>query len=243
MQIRLAIAAGLLCVVAGFAQNDPGGSPTTPVAPVTPVEDKRIFGVVPNNRTTESSIPFTPITSAYKMTIAAKDSFDWPVYVTAAAFAGLYQLDDQNPNYGQGVKGYAKRLGASLADQTMGNMMTEGVMPSLLHEDPRYFRLGAGKGSGWYRAAYAVSKIFVTKTDAGTNRFNFSEWLGNATAVAISNAYYSESRNVPDNVEKLVVQCATDAFSNVLKEFWPDVKRKFFQKHKAEVPATTTSLR
>src|ERR1051325_6701892 len=115
----------------------------TEAYPATP-EDKRVFGVIPNNRTTEASLPFVPITAKRKMTIAYKDSFDWPVYPTAAAFAALYQLEDQNPSFGQGMSGYAKRFATSYGDQMVGNMMTEGIVPSLLHEDPRYFRLGEG---------------------------------------------------------------------------------------------------
>ena len=71
----------------------------------------------------------------------------------------------------------------------------------------------------------------ISRTDSGHNSFNVSEWGGNAMAVAISNAYYPDTRNVSDNVQRLVIACATDAFSNVLKEFWPDVKRRLFQKN------------
>jgi hypothetical protein len=66
--------------------------------------------------------------------------------------------------------------------------------------------------------------------DSGRKTFNFSEWGGNAIAVAVSNAYYPDTRNVGDNVQKLLLQCGTDAFSNILKEFWPDVKRHFQRK-------------
>jgi hypothetical protein len=202
----------------------------TQAPPVQAPEDKRVFGVLPNNRTTEASIPFAPITQKQKLTIAFKDSFDWPVYPTAGLFAALYQLDNQNPSFGQGMEGYAKRLATAYADQLSGNMLTEGFIPALTHEDPRYFRLGVGTKKG--RTWYALTRIFVTKTDSGHSTFNFAEWGGNAAAVALSNVYYPDTRNVNDNVEKLMIQCATDAFSNVLKEFWPDVKRKFFTKNK-----------
>jgi hypothetical protein len=194
------------------------------VAPAQAPEDKRIFGVLPNNRTTEASLPFHSITAKQKMTIAFKDSFDWPVYPTAAAFAALYQLEDQNHSFGQGMQGYAKRFGTAYGDQMIGNMMTEGVVPSLLHEDPRYFRLG--EGSKKSRLWYSVSRIFVTRTDSGRSTFNFAEWGGNAATVAISNAYYPDTRNANDAVQKLMIQSATDTFSNVLKEFWPDIKKK-----------------
>jgi hypothetical protein len=215
------------------AQNTPESVPLVQPAPSAPLqapEDKRVFGVLPNNRTTEASIPFAPITAKQKLTIAFKDSFDWPVYPTAGLFAALYQLENQNPSFGQGMEGYAKRLVTAYADQLSGNMLTEGFIPALTHEDPRYFRLGVGtiKGRTWY----ALTRIFVTRTDSGRSTFNLAEWGGNAAAVALSNAYYPDTRNVNDNVQKLMIQCGTDAFSNVLKEFWPDVKRKFFTKNK-----------
>jgi len=194
-----------------------------------PREDKRVFGVIPNNRTADGSLPFTPIPTHRKMTIAFKDSFDWPLYFTAASFAALYQLDNQNPSYGQGIAGYAKRLSSAYGDQMIGNMMTEGVFPTLLHEDPRYFRVV--QGSGLSRLRKALMQIVVTRTDSGGRTFNFSEWGGNATAVAISNAYYPDTRDARDNIQKLLVACGTDAFSDVLKEFWPDVKRHFERRH------------
>jgi hypothetical protein len=200
-------------------------APQVQAPPVQAPEDKRIFGVLPNNRTTELSLPFAPITAKQKMTIAFKDSFDWPVYPTSAAFASLYQLENQNPSFGQGTAGYARRLATSYADQMIGNMMTEGVVPAVFHQDPRYFRKNDGTKKA--RAWYGVSSIFVARMDSGARTFNFSEWGGNAFAVAVSNAYYPDTRDARDNVEKLLIQCATDAFSNVLKEFWPDVKRKF----------------
>lgn len=194
-----------------------------------PAQDKRVFGVIPNNRTTEGSLPYKPISTKRKISIAFKDSFDWPVYPTSGLFASLYQLDGQNPSFGQGMAGYARRLGTAYGDQVIGNMMTEGFMPSLLHEDPRYFRVNDGSKKS--RLAKALLQILVTHTDSGGRTFNFSEWGGNAVAAAISNAYYPDSRSATENLEKLLISCGTDALSNVLKEFWPDVKRRFQRKH------------
>ena len=234
----------LLCLVvtsAAIAQQDTA-THTPETAVQAPAEDKRIFGVLPNNRTTEASIPFHAITAKQKMTIAFKDSFDLPVYPTAGLFAALYQIENQNPSFGQGMSGYAKRFASAYGDQMIGNMMTEGIIPSVFHQDPRYFRLG--QGSTKSRAWYALTRIFVARMDSGRNFFNFSEWGGNATAVAIANAYYPDTRNVNDNVQKLLIACSTDAFSNVLKEFWPDIKRRLFKKKHHEdsaAPALSTS--
>jgi hypothetical protein len=197
---------------------------TTQAAP-----DKRVFGVLPNYRTANASTVYTPITTKQKFTIGAKDSFDYPLFLLGAATAGLGQITNQNPSFGQGLAGYGHRLGTGYADQVIGNMLTESIYPSLLHEDPRYFRLGSG--AKWSRAWYAATRVFVTRTDSGGTRFNFSEVVGNATAVAIANSYYPDGRTAADNLERLGQQIAIDSFSQVLKEFWPDVKRRFFHKH------------
>ena len=207
----------------------PPAEVTQPVAPAAPiVEDKRAYGVLPNYRTAELSSPFSPLTAKQKITIAAKDSFDGAVYPTALVMSLIYQAEDANPSFGQGLKGYARRAGTAFGDQMIGNMMTEGFMPALLHEDPRYFRIG--EGSFGHRLWYAATRTVVTTTDSDRKMFNFAEWTGNSVAVGISNLYYQDGRTWQDNVERLLVQCGTDTLSNVLKEFWPDVKRHFAKK-------------
>jgi hypothetical protein len=91
--------------------------------PVALQQDKRMFGVLPNYRTVDGSLPFAPITARHKFYIAAKDSFDYPIYYLSGGFAGLYQLENQNPSFGQGLKGYGKRYATSYADQAMGNLL------------------------------------------------------------------------------------------------------------------------
>jgi hypothetical protein len=195
-------------------------------------QDKRIFGVLPNYRTADGTKPFQPITTKQKFTIAFKDTFDYPSYVLAAAFSGISQLDNSNPSFGQGLKGYARRYASAVADQDIGNFMTEAIYPSLLHEDPRYFR--KVNGSVMSRLGYAVTRVLVTRTDAGTWQFNFSEVLGNGTVGAIGNLYYPDARGFGHTMQRMGTQIGTDAISGVLKEFWPDVKRKLT--HKRETP-------
>ena len=218
----------------------PAGAANGAATPAEPQEDKRIFGVLPNNRTTEASIPFARISAKQKLTIAYKDSFDWPVYPTAGLFAALYQLENQNPSFGQGMAGYAKRFGSAYGDQMIGNMMTEGFIPALTHEDPRFFRLG--QGTKKHRMKVALMQIVVTRTDSGGRTFNLAEWGGNAAAAAISNAYYPDTRTAKDNTQKWLMAVGTDAFSNVLKEFWPDVKHWMQSKRHSSTPASAAGL-
>jgi hypothetical protein len=204
-----------------------------------PAPDKRIFGVLPNYRTANETAVYTPITTHQKFAIGFKDSFDYPLVGLAAILAGEGQLENSHPEFGQGWAGYGRRVGTAYADQAIGNMMTESIFPSMLHEDPRYFR--RGYGSFWSRTFYAATRVLVTRTDAGGTRFNFSEVLGNATGTAISNAYYPDTRNVADNVEKLGEQISIDAVSQVLKEFWPDIKHKLL--HGPDPRPTSADLR
>lgn len=192
-------------------------------------EDKRILGVLPNYRTAEMNAAAHPLTPKQKLRIAFKDSFDYPLIILASAYAGLYQLEDTHPQFGQGTAGYFRRLGTSYADQADGNMLTEGFLPVLLKEDPRYFRMA--EGSKTKRTLYALSRIVITHTDAGKTSFNWSEILGNGMAAGIGLAYYSDNRNVPDFMQNWGTELATDAASQVVKEFWPDIKRWYYLRH------------
>ena len=203
--------------------NDPNG------VPARPTQDKRILGVLPNYRTAEMFQATHPLTPKQKLTIALKDSFDYPLVGLAAAYAGLYQLENSHPEFGQGFKGYASRLGTSYADQVQGNMFTEGFLPVLFREDPRYFRMAEGPKKK--RAGYALTRIFVTRTDAGNKSFNFAEVVGNGMASGIGLSYYPDDRDVADYLQNFGVQLATDATSQVLKEFWPDIKRWWKTRH------------
>ena len=138
-------------------------------------QDNRAYGVLPNYRTAESSTPFSAITSKQKITIAWKDSMNGPSYVMGGLFSAISQVNNTNPSFGQGLKGYTHRYFTALADQDLGNMMTEGILPSLFRDDPRFFR--KGKGGGWARAGYAASRVLVTRSDKDTWRFNSSEVL------------------------------------------------------------------
>ena len=208
------------------AEADP--SAVAPVPNGQPPGGNRVFGVLPNYRTADASLEGTVLKPRQKLNIAAKDSFDYPLVALAGELAGLGQWINQDPGFGQGAKGYGHRLLTNYTDQSLGNMFTEGVFPVLLHEDPRYFRRASGPKL--HRVGYALTRVLVTHEDSGGERFNLSEWLGNASATVISNAYYPDNRNVLGNVEKLLEEVGTDAGSQVLKEFWPDIKRKWFSK-------------
>lgn len=186
------------------------------------------MGVLPNYRTADASQEGSILSVHQKLSIARKDTFDYPLIMVSGLFAGVSQASGQHPSFGGGAQGYARRFATNYGDQAMGNMFTEGFFPAALHQDPRYFR--RGHGTFGFRLGYALSRVILTRNDTGSVGFNYSEWLGNASAVAISNAYYPDTRNLRANSTKLVTQVSTDALSQVLKEFWPDIRRRMTRK-------------
>jgi len=205
---------------------------SAPAQPPEPVP-KRIFWIIPNHRSHPSLRESKPLTSREKFGIAARDSFDPGTFLLTGIFAGLGQWSNSTPSYGQGMAGYGRYYGSTYGDFMIGNFMTEGVYPSLLHQDPRYFRRGIG--STWSRLGYAMGQTLVTHADNRRTQFNYSEIVGNATAVAISNAYNPDNRTATDAVGKLGIQLGVDMAGNILKEFTPDLYRKFGSKKHATV--------
>ena len=210
-----------------FGQGAPASDPPEQ-------ESKRLFGIVPNFRTSPSLTDYKPLTPQEKFKIASQDAFDRGTVILAAAFAGVGQLSNSNPSFGQGGAGYGRYFGTAYGDYVIGDYMTEAIYPTLLHQDPRYFRRGTG--SGMSRLGYAAKQIFWTHKDSGGTQFNYSEVIGNATAVAISNSYYPDNRNASDAVSRLGTQLGVDMASNILKEFWPDISRKFSKKRRSTTP-------
>jgi hypothetical protein len=207
------------------ASND-DSKPSTSDQPT----NDRIFGVIPNYRTVEDPTQrIAPLSTKQKFKIAAGDSFDYYAYPIAALFAAVGQAQNSPKSWGQGWGAYGKRFAAQFVDQTDENMMTEAVVPWLVKQDPRYFRMG--QGSFWRRTGYAMSRIWVTRTDAGHKAFNFSEIAGAGIAATISNAYYpQDSRGVSQTFGRWGIFVGEDTVFNILKEFWPDMRQKILKR-------------
>ncbi|HEY2461711.1 MAG TPA: hypothetical protein VGI16_12945 [Candidatus Acidoferrum sp.] len=189
----------------------------------------RIFEVLPNFGTVENANSLPPISSGQKFRLATAGVFDYAAFPFNGALAAIAQAKNDPASYGQGWGAYGKRYGVSFADNSIGTYMTTAIFPSLLHEDPRYYQLG--KGGFTKRAYHAVNRLFVTRTDSGKERFNYSETIGNAAAAAISNIYHpDEDRTASRNISTLGFLILYDGASNELKEFWPDIRRKLFHK-------------
>jgi hypothetical protein len=105
--------------------------------------------------------------------------------------------------------------------------MTEFVLPVTTKEDPRYYTLG--RGGILKRSGYSISRLFITRTDSGGASPNLSEIVGNGAAAGISGLYYpSQERTWTKTGQRWVTQIGLDGFSDLVKEFWPDVNSRLF---------------
>ena len=192
----------------------------------------RLFFALPNFLTLENAGQVPPLSVGQKFKVVARGSFDPVAFVWYGALSGISQAENSEPGYGQGAEGYGKRYGAAFADGTIENFMTGAIFPSLLHQDPRFFQ--ESNGGFAHRAGYAVSRIFITRSDSGTHQFNFSEVVGSALSAAISTYSYHPhaDRTVANTASVWGSLVGYDTITFVVKEFWPDIRRKLHKDKK-----------
>jgi hypothetical protein len=209
-----------------------GSTPTSALKKDDPQakQPKRILGIIPNYRSVSADTQLPPLGVKDKFWLATQDSFDYSSFIVAGALAGISQAKNSTPQFRQGAAGYGRYYWHSFADQAVGNFMTEAIVPSVTHEDPRYYTLGHG---GFFkRTGYAVSRLLITRTDSGGRTFNFSEIIGNGAGAGISNLYYpGPERTWTKTGQKWLTQIGLDGLFNVLKEYWPDIDRAIFRGH------------
>jgi hypothetical protein len=187
---------------------------------------QRVFGVFPNFYVVYERHP-KPLTPKLKFKLAFRTTIDPVTIGGVALLAGIEQASNY-PDYGQGALGYAKRLGASSADGFTDIMFGGAILPSLLHQDPRYFYQGTGTTKS--RLLHALSFPIIARGDNGKLQPNFSSIGGDVASSAISYAYYPKANLTSGLIPRNVALSASErALSGILQEF---VLPKFTHKGK-----------
>ncbi len=232
------------------AGKDKADPQTSGQGKVAGTSNDRLFYTLPNFLTLEGRKQLPPMSPGDKFKAVALGTFDFVEYPWWGVLAAISQADDGDPAFGQGWEAYAKRYGTTAGDSMVENFMVGAVFPSILRQDPRYYQ--SGQGSFFRRTGYSVSRIIVTLSDSGRTQFNYSEIFGAATAAAISTySYHPRSAYIstPSNPHQFVAsertfsnmastwetQVGLDTVTVVVKEFWPDIRRKISKKHKADI--------
>lgn len=223
---------------ADSAGASPASSDSSPVLPspmpvAEPFNEERILGVIPDYQTvteTQRTGTVAPLTPKQKWTLALKETIDPFNIVNAVVGAGFSQIGNQTPKYGEGGPAFGERFGAAFADFGTQNFFSAGVLATLLHQDPRYFRKGSeARIPG--RVLYSISRLLVCRQDSGRSAFNASGIFGMSLGIAASNLYYPAAsvrgRVMAGRVESSLFGGVT---GNLMSEFWPDIQRKLFHK-------------
>jgi hypothetical protein len=183
-------------------------------------EKQRVVGVLPQFN----------ISAAQKMKLAFRSSIDPVAFGVAFVAAGYHEAMDDDTGFGWGIEGYGKRAGAAYLDSFDGNIIGNGILPSILHQDPRYFRLGHGTIT--HRLLYSLATNVVCKHD-NTHRWepNYSNVGGNLISGAISNLYYpSGESGIGQTFTNGFIVTAEGGIGSIFDEFWPDVSRKLLHR-------------
>jgi hypothetical protein len=150
--------------------------------------------------------------------VFAGETFDPSLVVIAATVAGIQQAGDLAPNYGQGGGPFAQRFGAATASFAVASLYSQAVLPTLFHQDPRYFRKGSGSFGS--RAWYAITRTLVTRQDSGHSNFNYSHVGGLAAMTATTNLYYPPvNRTATENAQRFGIAVGIATLLNVVREF------------------------
>ncbi len=198
-------------------------------------QPKRILGLMPNYRAVSAGAIPPPPTPKEAFKIATQNSFDYSSFLFVGITSLMAMGSDAHPRLGQGMAGYGRYYWRGFLDKADGNYMVIFALPTIFHEDERYYAMG--KGGVWKRALYAASRVLITPDYHGHNTFNASEVFGRGIAQGISASYYpSQDRTAGALAVKYGYAIGRDAMTNVFREFWPDIAAHLLHHHSSSGP-------
>ena len=229
-------------LAAGDGQSSPAASPagaqgpsqsqtqSQNAVPLSKQQPKRILGIMPNYRAVSAGAIPPPPTPKQAFKIATLNSFDYSSFVFVGVTSAMAEWSDAHPKLGDGFKGYGRYYWRGYLDKTDGNYLVIFALPTVFHQDERYY--AKGEGHFLTRAIYAASRVLITPNYHGHNSFNASELFGRGIAQGISATYYPTSdRTIGALATKYGYAISRDALTNVFREFWPDIAIHVLHRH------------
>jgi hypothetical protein len=216
-----------------LCQQEPAPAPDQPAPATPPVskqQPKRILGIMPNYRAVSAGAIPPPPTPKEAFKIATHNSFDYSAFVFVGITSALAWSSDAHPKLRSGIAGYGRYYWRGFLDKTDGNYLVVFALPTVFHQDERYYAKGSGSILG--RGIYAASRVLITPSYHGHPSFNASELFGRAMAQGISTAYYpSSDRTAGALAVRFGWAIGRDALTNVFREFWPDIATHVLHRH------------
>jgi len=217
-------------VPSGELPNAPSTSAANKEVPVSKRQPKRILGIMPNYRAVSAGAAPPPPTPKEAFKIATQNSFDYSSFIFTGITSGIAEGRDTHPELGKGMGGFGQYYWRGFVDKTDGNYLVIFALPTIFHEDERYYAMG--EGGFFKRGVYAATRILITPDYHGQNTFNASEVLGRGIAQGISASYYpAGDRTLGDIAVKYGWAMGRDALTNVFREFWPDIATHVLHRH------------
>jgi len=193
-------------------------------------QPKRILGVMPNYRAVSAGEMPPPPTARQAFKIATQNSFDYSAFIFVGITSLMAEGSNTHRQFGKGIEGYGRYYWRGFVDKTDGNYLVIFALPTLFHQDERYYAMG--KGGLWKRSIYAASRILITPNYHGHDSFNASEVFGRAISQGVSGFYYpSQNRHPGPLAVKFGWAIGRDALTNVFREFWPDISTHVLRRH------------
>jgi len=210
-------------------KTDAAGEPV----PASRQQPKRILGLMPNYRAVSAGALPPPPTPKEAFKIATQNSFDYSSFIFVGITSGLAEISEAHPSLGEnGLPAFWQYYWRGFIDKTDGNYLVIFALPTVFHEDERYYARGDGNGGILKRGVYAASRILITPDYHGHDTFNASEVFGRAIAQGISTTYYPKAdRTVGALAVKFGWAMGRDALTNTFREFWPDIATHVLHRH------------
>jgi hypothetical protein len=216
----------------GNSGNPKPSSDKTPGQGPAPSQEqpKRILGMMPNYGAVSAGKIPPPPTPKQALLIATQNSFDYSAFLLVGLTSALAEGTNAHPQLGKGLPGFGRYYWRGFVDETDANYLMLFALPTLFHQDERYFAMGYG--SVWKRIVYSTSRVVITPDYRGHSSFNISELLGRGIAEGVSAAYYpSRVQTVGGVATKFGYAVLRDALTDAFREFWPDITVHVLHRH------------
>jgi len=185
---------------------------------------------MPNYRAVSAGAIPPPPTPKQAFKIATQNSFDYSSFIFVGITSAMAEWSNAHPQLGEGMPGFGRYYWRGFLDKTDGNYLVIFALPSIVHQDERYYAMG--EGGFWKRGIYSASRILIARDYQGHNDFNVSEIVGRGMAQGISLSYYpSKTRTAGAIASKYAYALGRDALTNVFREFWPDIATHVLHRH------------
>jgi hypothetical protein len=180
-------------------------------------------------RTYPTREEWAPLTPGQKFQVFVHHTYAPQTFASAAVDSIRYKIAGDDPHYEHGFPGFAQHYAVELATSESDVFFERFLVPTLLRQDPRYFR--APSLPFFKRVLYSMTRVVITRADDGSDTFNYSRVMGGAASQALSDIYVpGQKQGLQPIGNRVIFDMARDAGFNLLHEFWPDVRHKLFRR-------------